>query len=551
MEPQRGIMDAVSSPAVEQVVVMSSVQVGKTEVINNTVGYYIDQDPAPMLLIQPTLEIGKAWSKDRLAPMVRDTPRLRGKIEDPRSRDSGNTIFHKVFPGGHITIAGANSAASLASRPVRIVLLDEVDRYPYSAGTEGDPVNLARKRATTFWNRKVILTSTPTIKGKSRIEAAFEETDKRFFHVPCPHCEEEQILRWRNVIWPKDRPEDAAYQCEGCGVLWSDVERWRAVSQGRWIASEAFAGKAGFWLNEIYSSWVRLADMAVAFLEAKKLPETLKTFVNTSLAETWEDRGETVDGGGLVSRCDEYGIDPVPEGVCVIVAGVDVQDDRVEAEVVGVGLDEESWSLDYQVFRGDPSTKELWARLDAFLQTVYLHPSGVKLRIVAACVDSGGHHTQAVYKFCKGKKLRRVWAIKGMAGEGRPMLGRPSKNNVGRVDLYPVGTYTAKELLFSRLAIEDPGPGYCHFPRREPYDEEHFEQLTGEKCVTAYKRGVPTKEWHQTRKRVEALDCRVYAMAALDGLNTSMDVFRALLDEAAANPLAPTTRRRRVRSKGI
>jgi phage terminase large subunit GpA-like protein len=232
-EPMRGVMDAVSDHSVHTVVVVSSAQVGKTETLSNIIGFHVAQDPAPMLLLQPTLEMGEAYSKDRLAPMVRDTPALKGTIKDPRSRDSGNTLLHKVFPGGHITIAGANSPASLASRPIRIVLADEVDRYPPSAGTEGDPVSLARKRSTTFWNRKTILTSTPTVKGISRIEAEWEISDKRRFHVTCTDCDHAQHLKWAQVKWPEGRPQEAAYVCEECGSIWEDAKRWTMLRKGK------------------------------------------------------------------------------------------------------------------------------------------------------------------------------------------------------------------------------------------------------------------------------------------------------------------------------
>ncbi len=522
-EYQRGIMDAVGDPTVHSVVVMSSAQVGKTEIINNVVGFYVDQDPAPMLLIQPTEKMGEAWSKDRLAPMIRDTPALTDKVKDPRARDSGNTLLHKTFAGGHITIAGANAPAGLASRPVRVVMCDEVDRYPVSAGAEGDPVNLAKKRSTTFWNRKLILTSTPTVKDASRIEAAYESSDQRRFFVPCPECGVFHPLQWAHVIWVEDNPRGAEYACPECGSLWSDVRRWAAIRRGEWRATAAFNGTAGFHLNEIYSPWVTLGDMAENFVEAKKLPETLKTFINTSLGETWEEESEGVEGDGLIQRREDYTIDPIPMGVAVITAGVDTQDDRLEAELVGWGVDGESWSLGYEVFPGDPAQMEVWTSLDGWLLKRYTHESGVELGVAAACVDSGGHHTSAVYDYTRGKSVRRVWAIKGMAGTGRPVMGRPSRNNMGRVPLYSVGVDTAKDLIYSRLRIADAGPGFCHFPASEEYDEEYFAQLTAEKIVTRYIKGFPTRSWVKARARNEALDCRVYALAALMGLNANIE----------------------------
>ena len=272
-EYQRGIMDAISDPSAETVVIMSSSQIGKSESILNMVGYHIDHDPAPIMVVMPTERDAETWSKDRFSPMARDTPCLQGKIADPRSRDGNNKILHKRFPGGHLTIVGANAPSGLASRPIRLLLCDEVDRYPFSAGAEGDPVNLAKKRTVTFWNRKIVLVSTPTNKGASRIEAAFEESDQRRYWVPCPACGAEQLLTWGQVKWDKDengghRPETARYHCADCDAAWKDETRWAAISKGRWIADAPFNGTAGFHLNEIYSPWVRLEALVASFKKA-------------------------------------------------------------------------------------------------------------------------------------------------------------------------------------------------------------------------------------------------------------------------------------------
>jgi phage terminase large subunit GpA-like protein len=269
-------MDSIADPLVSEVVVIKSAQVGWTEILNNAVGYYVSQDPAPILVVQPSVEMAEAWSKDRLAPMLRDSPSLRNAVSDAKSRTSGNTLLHKTFPGGHLTVSGANSAASLASRPIRIVLFDEVDRYPASAGTEGDPVTLGKKRSTTFWNRKTLLGSTPTIAGKSRIEAAYETSDKRRYWVPCPHCDEFQVLKWSAVKWDGNDPATALMHCVGCGVGWTDAERYAAVRKGEWRAEEEFRGIAGFHISELYSPWVKLSETVLAFLAAKGKPEMLK-----------------------------------------------------------------------------------------------------------------------------------------------------------------------------------------------------------------------------------------------------------------------------------
>jgi hypothetical protein len=245
------MMDAISDASIREVWVMKSAQVGWTEILNNCIGFHVHQDPAPMLLVQPTLEMAEAWSKDRLAPMVRDTPALSEKIADPRSRDSGNTLLHKKFAGGHLTVAGANSPAGLASRPIRIVLFDEVDRYPASAGTEGDPISLGKKRTATFWNRKVLAGSTPTIKGSSRIEAGFDSGDQRFFKVPCPHCNEFQRLMWAQVQWPEGQPELAHYVCQHCGTMLTEQDKPGMLAAGEWVASRPSLGIASFHISEL------------------------------------------------------------------------------------------------------------------------------------------------------------------------------------------------------------------------------------------------------------------------------------------------------------
>lgn len=508
-------MDAVNDPTVTDIVVMKSAQVGWTEVLGNVVGYFISQDPSPMLLIQPTLDMAQTWSKDRLAPMLRDTPALRGTVSDPKSKDSNNTILHKTFAGGHLSIAGANSAAGLASRPIRVLLCDEVDRYPPSAGSEGDPVNLARKRTTTFWNRKRLMGSTPTVKGTSRIEAAFESSDQRRYYVPCPHCDEMQPLKWAHVKWPDSHPEQAYYACEKCGAVITDADKPAMLAAGEWRSSMPFNGTAGFHLNELYSPWVSFGDMASMFVEAKKLPETLQTWVNTALGETWEDRGEQIDESGLLERRENYG-PAVPIDAVVLTAGVDIQDDRLEIEVVGWGAGYESWSAEYNVLHGDPAKPDIWQKLDDYLLTQFDHESGAKMRIVSACVDTGGHHTQAAYRFCKARYSRHVYAIKGMAGTGRPLVRAPDRKSRASVRLFQIGVDTAKEMLYSRLKIAEKGPGYCHFPAH--YDADYFTKLTAEKVMTKYTRGFATRVWVKktTSIRNEALDCRVYAMAALE-----------------------------------
>ena len=510
-------MDALSEPGVDRIVLMTSAQIGKTEILNNIIGFHIAQDPAPILVLQPTLEMAETWSKDRLSPMLRDSPCLKDKVADPRSRDSGNTLLHKKFLGGHVTAVGANSAAGLASRPIRIVMADEVDRYPVSAGAEGDPLSLAIKRTTTFWNRRIVMCSTPTVKGISRIEAEFEKSDKRRYFVACPHCQHEQHLVWAQVRWPEGKPHEALYHCEECGAGWSDAERRAAIRWGEWRSTAEKSSVVGFHLNELYSPWATVADVAQAFMEAKRSHETIKTWVNTSLGETWEEDADGVDAHSLASRLEDWN-GAAPQGVLMITAGVDVQDDRLHIEKIGWGAGEESWSLDYRVFYGDPSSPQVWKELTDYLTTPTVREDGMELDVRMTCVDSGGHFTQAVYKYARTARLLGVRAIKGVLEGPVFKLSKGVTGAKNRVHL--VGTKAAKDIIYARLKTEQPGPAYCHFPKGR--DATFFDELTAEVVKTKYVKGFPTRVYElPPSKRNEALDCRCYGFAALQMVKPS------------------------------
>jgi phage terminase large subunit GpA-like protein len=524
-EYQRGIMDAVTDPAVEAVVVKSSAQVGKTEIVNNAVGYYIDQDPSPILLLQPTLDMAEAYSKDRLAPMIRDTPCLAEKVQDARSRNSGNTLLHKSFHGGHVTMAGANSPSSLASRPIRIAIFDEVDRYPASAGTEGDPVDLGWKRTTTFWNRKRLETSTPTVEGLSRIDASYQASDQRRYFVPCSACGAKQTLEWAQVRWDEGKPETARYACAHCPSEWGDAERWRAIQQGEWIAGAEFRGVAGFHLWEAYSPWVPLAQIASNFLKAKDSPERLRTWVNTSLGETWKERGEAPEWQRLYERRESYPLRLVPSGGLFLTAGADVQKDRIEVQVIAWGRGKESWCVDYVVFDGDTSAPPVWTKVSEFLDQTYHHDAGIDLPVIRFAIDSG-FATQDVYAWARRQGPGRVMVVKGVDG-GVAIVGQPTAVDVkldGKkftrgVRVWPVNSGVLKSEFYGWLRLDKPTaesgdpypPGYCHYPE---FGEEFFRQLTAEQLVTKVVRGYRRQEWVKQRERNEALDTRVYARAA-------------------------------------
>lgn len=513
---QRGIMDAVSDPAVRELWLMKSAQVGATEILNNIIGFHIAQDPAPMLMVAPTLEMAEATSKDRLAPMIRDTPALRGIIADPKARDSGNTLLHKKFAGGHLTIAGANSPAGLASRPIRIVLFDEVDRYPPSAGSEGDPVSLGRKRTTTFWNRKVVAVSTPTIKGISRIEAGFESGDQRFFEVPCPHCAAFQRLVWSQVRWDDGQPETARYVCAHCAGDIGEGQKQAMLKAGRWTASKPFSGVASFHISELYSPWSTWGEMARAFLEAKRLPETLQTWINTALGESWEDAGDAVKPEGLLLRRESYTDNSLPPGVLLLTCGTDCQDDRLEATVWGFGRDGEMYRVAHHVLRGDPGQPSVWADHDALLRRRYRTDDGRELVIESCAVDSGGHFTEQVYNYCGERKRFRVYAVKGAPGARPAWPRKASRGGKRRQDVWTIGVDTIKDVVGGRLKrVEKPGPGFIHLDATA--DEVCAEQLTSEVQVYAVVKGRKVRAWRPRRSgiRNEQFDCLVYAYAAM------------------------------------
>ena len=550
-------MDAITDPEVEKITLLKSARIGYTKTINHAIGYHINHDPAPMLIVQPTVEDAQGYSKDELAPMLRDTPVLSGMVSEPKSRDSDNTILRKAFPGGFLALVGANSARGFRRITVRLVLFDEVDGYPPSAGTEGDQLQLGERRTATFWNRKIMIGSTPLIKNASRVEASFEKSDQRYYYVPCPFCNWFQILKWAGIQWPKNEPLKAYYVCENCKEPIPHSKKRAMVEKGHWIATQQFTGHAGFRIWAAYSfspnaSWGQLAK---EFLDVKDNPVKLQTFVNTVLGETWEEQGEGVDDVLLIGRVEKYKSTTAPAGVLVITAGVDVQKNRLEMEITGWGHGEESWSIDYVVLDGDPERQDVWDQLDEHLERTFTDQDGIELRILCVCIDSG-FATQAVYRYCYPRQARRVYATKGGSEAGKPLVGKPSRRSLQKgLKLYPVGTDTAKDMIYARLKIADPGPGYCHFP--DHYNDEYFSMLTAEKAVIRYVKGTPRRQWVQVRTRNEALDARVLSLVALYILNPQWKAIAAKQKKKAATakedeadpPATPTKTRRRPQRK--
>lgn len=543
---QNGIMDAVTDPTVETITVMKSARVGYTKILDHVAGFFIHQDPSPLLIVQPRVEDAEDYSTSEIAPMLRDTPVLAEIAGDLKAKDSNQRILKRVFKNGaSLTFVGANSPGGFRRITARVVAFDEVDGYPPAgAGDEGDQIKLGKKRTESFWNRKIILGSTPAIKVTSRIFRSWETSDQRRYYVPCPHCDHRQTLKWSGIRWENDDPKTTHYVCENGCIIEEHDKAWM-VDHGEWIAEKPFAGHAGFHIWAGYSlfanaAWPKLVE---EFLSVKGNPLELKTFVNLVLGEPWEERGEEIDMHSLQERATREGwrghdgdeMTPAPEGVLVVTCGVDTQGDRLEIERVGWGVNDESWSLDHEVIYGDPSAPEIWKDLDEYLLTPTETVDGRSLQVSATAIDSGGHSTDAVYNFVRDKTRRRVWAIKGQAGEGRAVWPKlASKNNKGRIALFNIGVDSAKDSVYGRLRIDAPGPGYCHFPADR--DGAYFEQLTSETVVTKYVKGFPVRSWvPKPNTRQEALDCRVYAFAALRSMSISWGkVQRIIADQVQA-----------------
>lgn len=534
---QTGMLDAVTDPSVEKISVMKSARVGYTKLMDHAVGFYLHQDPSPVLVVQPRVEDAESYSKTEIAPMLRDTPVLAAIAGDQKAKNSDQTILAKTFRNGSsLTLVGANSPAGFRRITSRVVMFDEVDAYPVDgAGNEGDQIALGTKRTETFWNRKIVLGSTPTVKGYSRIEKSFAESDQRYFHVPCPHCGEFQVLEWggpdtpHGMKWDKDEngngiPESTYYVCKHNGCIVYEVDKADMVSAGEWRASKPFNGHAGFHIWAGYSLFPNAAwpNLVAEWLRVKDDPLARQTFINLVLGEPYEDRGErALNEAKLASRTEVWSAE-VPDGVAVITAAGDVQDDRVEVETVGWGRNEERWSLDHAVFEGDPESDELWARVDAYLKRLWVRADGRRFEVMAACIDSGGHHTQKVYEFCKARLGRRIWAIKGESARGgarSPVWPTKKPTSRTKASFRPViiGVNAAKDVIRARLHVEEPGPGYMHFPADR--DINYFAQLVSERSVAKLVNGQRFRVWELPPGRAnEALDLAVYSYAALCGL---------------------------------
>lgn len=541
----REMMDCLNEPNIESAVYMVASQLGKTACLKNIAFYYAHNDPSPCLIVMPTKEQVGQFSVERIATGIEASPKLRAIFGSQKSRAAGNTILNKSFPGGYFAMVGANVARDLASRSCRVVLASEVDGMNSSVGVEGDPIALMFARTTNFWNRKLVFESTPTNKGESLIESLEANGDQRRYFVPCPHCGEFQTLEFDQLKWPgRDRtgePQNVAacyYVCAHSGCVITEADKPAMLRRGAWRKTNLNpidAKCASFQLSTMYSPWFKWPEMAQQYVKAGENDKLLKVFTNTRLGLTFEVTGETADDESLLKRRIVYPA-RVPAGALVLTCGIDVQGNRLEYEIVGWGVNEQSWSIEYGILRGDPAMPPLWQELDdKVLKARFRHAAGAQMKIASAFIDSSdGNHTKRIYWFCRPRQVRRVYACKGVSGPGQTLI-RPraqSRTHRGNVDLRLVGVDTAKESLYDNLREENGGTGYCFFPSAyldefgvkhllPEYDEEHFKQLTAEQLVSSTEGMTTVKKWEKKRPRNEALDCRVYAMAALEDLHVN------------------------------
>jgi phage terminase large subunit GpA-like protein len=557
----REIAEAFTDPTVEKIVVRKSAQVGFTEgVIGNAIGFVIDMDPSPILMMQPTLDDAARWSKKKLMPMVRASPRLRAKVGEARPGDARNTIHLKTGLGWSLSIVGAKSPRQMRSDSIRFFFADERSGYDRSAGVEGDPFLLGLKRTTTFDNRTVLVGSTPTVKPDP-IDAEYENSDQREYEVPCPHCGGYQTLRWENLRWDKEGegltrrhlPETAHFVCVEHGCVIEEKHKRAIVQQGVWVPRNPGHPVRGYSLWQAISLFAKAGWKIIAaeWLEAQGDLDKLKNFYNTVRGESFEERGERPDADALSARREAYAAE-VPMGVAVLTASVDVQDDRLEFLVKGWGANEESWLIAHHRIWGDPRQKDVWKKLDVLRTRRYRHESGVDLVIQVTCVDSSDK-TDVVYDYVKPRQRQRVYAVKGHKGKGRPVFLRPGKAKDKSVRLFIVGADTAKDKVLSRLRIAPPAegerakPGYMHFPmaQEDGADELYLKQFENESPVP--RRNKRTGEIVRTyvqRGPNEAIDLEVYALVGLhilgDAIRRDLGAIAArFAKRAAARKAAP------------
>ena len=571
------IMDAFTDPMVNHIVFVAASQVGKSEFINNAIGYIIDEDPSSILFVQPTVEDAREYSELRISPMIRDCPTLRQKVADPKSRDSKNTIRQKAYPGGILTMCGSMEAHSLASKPIRFLFGDEMDRWATSAGGEGDPWLLAVRRQTTFYNAMAVECSTPTIKGASRIEKAYNKGTMERYKSRCPHCGKYNDIRFRDIRFEYDthtingekthEVNSVWYVCPACGAISEEDEIKSAPA--RWEAQNPRAIKKGvrsFWLNAFVSPWVSWEKIITEFLDARDDTNKLQVVFNTLFGELWENRGNLASEDEMLARREHYGTDQkgepveVPDGVLVLTMGVDTQDDRVEYEVVGHGFRDATWGIQRGIIMGKPNSEEVWAKLDELLDKTWRYADGLGIRISTTFMDEGGHYTQTVREECARRQSKQIYAIKGFPGPDIPFTAPPKKMAImdeqkrikGYCWQYQIGVDSGKSMIMDNLKVQSAeGRGFCHFPDRDEYGERYFRGLLSERLEYFPKKQKPW-QWVKLpgHERNEPLDIRNYALAAKAVLNCDLAALDRKLKERRGE-LAPEGKRQPVRRETV
>lgn len=540
-------MNTFSDPKIRRIVIVSSSQVGKSEAINNMIGYVIDQDPGSILFVHPTTVDAKEYSKLRIAPMFRDCVSLKSKVADPKSRTSNNTILQKSYPGGILTMCGSTEAHALASKPIRYVFGDERDRWAVSAGKEGDPWKLAMARQITFYNAKAVEVSTPTIKNHSAIADSFSEGTMERWCVQCPHCGGYHDIQFSHIHFDKEETvvnnkkhykiTALYYICPECAAASSEAVMKKQPA--KWIAENPAAYEKGirsFWLNSFISPWASWESSIIEYLDALGNSAKMQVVYNTRFGMLWEDRGNLESEESIMARREEYKAE-LPDGVLLLTCGVDTQDSRLEYEVVGHGHFGETWGIKKGVIMGRPDAEETWQALDDVIGHVYRFENGVGLKISAAFVDEGGHFTQDVRLRCRERIGKKVFAIKGLFGDGIPYTAPPKQQKIvingryiGQCWWYGIGVDSGKQIITDNLRVQSPGSKYCHFPFRDDYNTAYFQGLLSERLVYKEGRKHPW-QWEKIpgHERNEALDCRNYALAAAKALSPDYDALERRL----------------------
>ena len=535
------IMDELSHMSkTKEVVFMKGAQVGGTEIGNNFVGYIIDYMPSTVMVVWPSLPDVKKNSKLRIDPLLEETPQLRDKTKNLEKRDKKDTALFKGFDGGALILTGACSASGLRSVPARFLFLDEIDGYPEDVDGEGDPVALVEVRTRTFARRKIFKCSTPTLRGKSKIEKEFNASDKRYYHVPCPHCQKKQKLNWKNLEYQTIPGEEhdivtgASYFCEHCGEAIEEWHKSKMLAGGEWIKENTDSKVAGFHLSALYSplGWYSWKELCQDWVKAKDNPDKIVTWYNTALGQTYEVKGERPQHKMLYNRREQYSIGTIPRKVIFLTCAVDVQGDRLEVETIGWGRWKERWSIDRTVIDGSPQEESTWNDLETYITQTFPRDDGYEMAINKVGIDSG-YETSKVYSFCRKFNSKRVVALKGQDDLSQ-IIGLPKavdvkesgKTNRRGLKLWKVGTNMVKSELFGDLKkkspddlIEDYPAGFIHFPE---YDMEYFKQLTAEKrVIERNSKGYNKITWQKTRERNETLDLHVYnrALAAIAGVD--------------------------------